>query len=128
MAAEKRSPGSLVDYVDSDYNESDIESPKSPTPKRPKVQWQETLIALIAAQQYQLSNQLSRQSNTLARYRFPTTAAPPRGGIAQLSVNVFKIPPVLICNITHKNTGIFEIFAFKCTINHANNNLRLSVD
>jgi hypothetical protein len=65
---------------------------------------------------------------TLARYRFLTTAAPPRGGIAQLSVSVFKIPPVLICNITHKNTGIFEIFAFKCTINHANNNLRLSVD
>jgi hypothetical protein len=127
MAAEKRSPGSLVGYVDSDYNESDIESPKSPTPKRFKVQWQETLIALVAAQQYQLA-QLSRQSNTLARYRFLTTATPPRGGIAQLSVSVFKIPPVLICNITHKNTGIFEIFAFKCTINHANNNLRLSVD
>jgi hypothetical protein len=70
----------------------------------------------------------AHQRNTLARYRFLTTAAPPRGGIAQLSVSVFKIPLVLICNITHKNTGIFEIFAFKCTINHANNNLRLSVD
>jgi hypothetical protein len=59
MAAEKRSPGSLVGYVDSDYSERDIESPNSPTPKRPKVQWQETLIALIAAQQDQLA-QLSR--------------------------------------------------------------------
>jgi hypothetical protein len=38
---------------------------------------------------------------TLARYRFLTTVAPPRGGSAQLSVRVFKIPPVLICNITH---------------------------
>jgi hypothetical protein len=63
MAAEKCSPGSLVGYVDSDYSERDIEFPNSSTPKRPKVQWQETLIALIAAQQDQLA-QLSRQSNT----------------------------------------------------------------
>jgi hypothetical protein len=52
----------------------------------------------------QLKNKSSRRVTygyTLARYRFLATAAPPRGGSAQLSVDVFKIPPLLICNITH---------------------------
>jgi hypothetical protein len=59
--------------------------------KKYTVQLKKTKLAAIS----------QKKKYTLARYRFLTTVAPPRGGSAQLLVRVFKIPPVLICNIIH---------------------------
>ncbi|XP_064214219.1 uncharacterized protein LOC135266831 [Tribolium castaneum] len=92
MAEENNLPKDISNLEDENVTEEEQQDNHPPAPKRAKVVWQETLIALVAAQQKQLSEmtEITRHSK-MATGPTPSTSATGEGSAQALANTSFRL-------------------------------------